>query len=413
VRATTLLRLLLNIIDCVIENDIRVEPGALVVGVRPRRGAARCGECGAKQPGYDTARVRRWRHMNFGEFRVELEYAPRRVRCRPCGGVRVERVAWAEHGSFFTREFEELVAYLAQVTDKSQVTRLAGIAWRSVDAIVTRVVDRKVPEDRFNDLRRIGIDDFSYRKRHRYLTIVVDHDRKRVVWARKGRDSGTLAEFFDELGPERTASIELATIDMAAGYIKTLEERAPGAQIVFDRFHVQRLASDALDEVRRGIMRELGHGDGRRALTRSRFALLKNPWNLNDLEAGRLRDVERANAPLYRAYLLKEGLAGALDYLQPKRATSALKNWLGWASRSRLRPFVRVARTVRRHMDGILAYVKTRSTNGFTEGINNRVRMIARRAFGYHDPQPLISMIFLCCGGIALRPPLPRPTQTS
>jgi transposase len=348
--------------------------------------------------------------LGIGRLRIWLEYAPRRVECPRCGGVRTEKVPWAPHQSRFTWDFEELVAYLAQVSDKTKVTELMGISWPTVGAIVERVVARRLDPLRLDGLRRIGIDEFSYRKRHRYLTTVVDHDRRRVVWAAPGHSAETLAAFFAELGEGRAARIESATIDMAGGYRKAVEEHAPKARIVFDRFHVQRLASDALDEVRRAQVRFVGLTEKGRAIKHSRFALLKNPWNLTRKEKEKLSDLQRTNAPLYRAYLLKETLAQALDYQQPGHARRALEDWLAWASRSKLKPFVKAARTIRKHFDGIVAYFQERLTNGIVEGFNNRLRMIARRAFGFHTPEPLIAMLYLCCGGIQLDPPLPGPT---
>ena len=405
-RASTLLRRFIGVSQVVVE-DVCFEQNTMVVAVRPRRQHARCGECGTVRPGYDQARPRRWRHLGLGRLRIELVYTPRRVLCEPCGGVQVEGVPWAPHGSGFTNAFEELVAYLAQVTDKTQVTKLMGIAWSTVGAIVQRVVDRKLDPDLLDELRCIGVDEFGYRKRHNYLTTVVDHDRRRVVWARKGHDSATLKAFFEDLGPERCAKLECVTIDLSAAFIKAVEEGAPQAQIVFDRFHVQRLASDALDEVRREQLRELRDTPEGRELFLTRYALLKNPWNLTFIEGERLSAVQRTNAPVYRAYLLKETLAQALDYRQPARAARALEEWLSWASRSRLKPFVRTARTIRKHFDGILAYVSERLTNAFLEGMNNRIRMIAHRAYGFHSAPALIAMIFLCCSGITLEPPLP------
>ena len=408
-RASTLLRRLLGV-SCLFVEGVRFEGEVMVVAVKPRRRTARCAQCERLRPGYDRLPTRRWRHLGLGSLRIELEYAPRRVSCARCGGVRVEAVAWAAHASNFTYDFEELVAYLAQVTDQTQVTKLMGIAWSTVGAIVSRVVERRRDPDLLDGLRCIGVDEFGYRKRHNYLTIVVDHDRQRVVWTAKGHDSAALKAFFDELGPERCQRIECVTMDLSAAFIKAATDALPQAQIVFDRFHVQRLASDALDEVRREQLRELRGTPEGRELFRTRFALLKNPWNLTATESARLSNVQRANAPLYRAYLLKETLAKALDYRQPLRAERALMQWLAWAARSRLQPFVRAARTVRKHFDGILAYVRERLTNAFLEGINNRVRMITHRAYGFHDHLALSAMIFLCCSGIVLNPPLPRPT---
>ena len=191
------------------------------------------------------------------------------------------------------------------------------------------------------------IDELGYRKRHRHMTIVVDHGRHRVVWAGKGHGAETLRVFFKDLGPER------------------------------------------------------------RSIKCSRFALLKNRWNLSRAERCKLSAVQRDNAQLCRGYLLKETLAKALDYLQPKRARDALEAWLAWASRSKLKPFVKAARTIRKYKQRILACIRDRLTNGVVEGFNNRLRSIARRAFGFHSPEPLIAILFLSCGGIELDPPLP------
>ncbi|MGQ0614866.1 MAG: ISL3 family transposase [Planctomycetaceae bacterium] len=316
----------------------------------------------------------------------------------------------AEHRSRFTRDFEELVAYLAQGMDQTKVTGQLGVSWRSVGEVVSRVVARRLDPKRLVGLRRIGVDEFSYRKRHHYLTTVVDHDRRRVVWAAPGRSAETLARFFEELGVERTRSVETITVDMAGGYAKAIEALAPHARIVFDRFHVQRLASDTLDEVRRAVVREADAVEGH-AVKHSRYARLKRPWNLERREREKLKDLQRTNRPLYRAYLLRETLARALDYKQPGHAARALGDWLAWACRSKLSPFVKSARTIRTHFEGVVAYFKERLTNGIVEGFNNKLRMIARRAFGFHTPEPLIAMLPLCCGGIRLDPPLPSPTQ--
>ncbi len=203
-------------------------------------------------------------------------------------------------------------------------------------------------------------------------------------------------------------------MDMSGGYIKAVKDAIPDAdkKIVFDRFHVQRLASDAVDEVRRSMMRLVRGTEEARAIKNTRFVLLKKPSNLTKDEKSRLSEVQRSNRSLYRAYLLKETLASALNYRQPKRAEDALHDWLAWASRSRLPAFVRAARTIRKYFDGVIGYVRTRLTNGLVEGINTRLRMIARRAFGFHSAAALIAMLFLTNGGIQLEPPLPAPTRT-
>ncbi len=383
-RITTLFRKLVGVI-CLFIDGVAFNHDGLSIQVRPRWRFPRCGECGRRATGYDHSPPRRWRHLPWGRTSVWLTYSPRRVECPRCG-IRTEQVPWAAHNSRFTRDFEELVAYLAQVTDKTHVSKLMGISWKAVDAIIGRVVERRLDPGRLDGLAFIGVDEFSYRKRHRYLTVVVSHDRQQVVWAAEGRSAETLKSFFDLLGPDRAKQIAYVTMDMSGGYIKAVQDAVPHAQIVFDRFHVQRLASDAVDEVRRSMVRLVRGTEEARAIKHTRFVLLKKPSNLTEPEKARLSLVQRTNQRLYRAYLLKETLASALNYRQPKRAENALRDWLSWASRSKLPAFVRAARTVRNYFDGVVAYVRTRLTNGLVEGINTRLRMVARRAFGFHIP---------------------------
>ena len=404
-RATTLAKRLLAVTS-LLTAAVEYTETMVLVHVRPRWRKPRCGECGRRGPQYDQQESRQWRSLPWGGMAVGLVYAPRRVNCPRCG-VRTESVPWARHRARFTKDFEEMVAYMVQLTDRTTVTQMLGISWRSVGRIIDRIVNERLDTDRLAGLRHIGIDEFSYRKRHRYITVVVNHETHRVVWVGEGKGSDTLEKFFQALGQEGRQAITHVTMDMAGGYIKAVTEQVPQAQIVFDRFHVQKLAGDALDEVRRELWREQQGKPEGRFIKKSRFALLKNPWNLTVPQRRRLRDIQRTNKPLYRAYLLKESLAKALDYLQPKRACDALNDWLAWASRSKLKPFVRLARTIRKYKDGILAYIGHRLTNGVVEGINNHTRVIARRAYGFHSPKALISMLFLCSGGIEVKPRLP------
>lgn len=410
-RATTLFRKLLGVTQLFVTNFVFWASGELLVEARPRWRCSLCSRCGRAAPRYDRKPLRYWRHLGCGQTPISIGYAPWRVDCRSCG-IHTEQVPWAAAGSRFTWAFEEMVAYLAQVTDKTQVTALTGIAWETVGSIVKRVVDRNLSDDRLKKLSRIGIDEFSYRKRHRYVTVVVDHDAQRVVWAAEGRSAEVLGAFFESLGAAGRAGIRFATIDMSGGYQKAIEAWLPNAKIVFDRFHVQRLASDAVDEVRRQLVRDLAGDEEAKTIKNTRFVLLKKSADLTTSEKERLSEVQRTNRGLYRAYLLKEMLTKALNCRQPADARRMMEAWLDWASRSQLPPFVRVSRTIRQRIDGVLAYVKTRLSNGLAEGFNNKIRVVARRAYGFHSAAALISMIFLNCGGIHLDPPLPAPTRS-
>jgi transposase len=385
--------------------DGRVEyDEGLVVDVVPTTYIARCSGCMCRVRAVHDRRARDWRHLDVGPFRVWLRYSLRRVDCPRCGVV-VEFVPWAESQSWFTYDFEEQVAYLAQKTDKTTLSSLMRIAWRTVGAIVERVVPRHRTADPLDGLTHIGVDELSYRRHHEYVTVVIDHERGAVVWAREGKDAATLAAFFEELGKERCAKLEAVTLDLSAAYIKAVTEATPQARLIFDRFHVQRLAHDALDTVRRQQWRT-ADSEEKEAIKGTRFALQKNPWNLTDVEQGKLTDVQRTNRPLYRAYLLKETLAEILDGAQVNIARDKLLDWIAWANRAQLRPFRKVAGTIKKHIEGIVAYVATGLSSGRSEGLNGKIRTITRRSFGFHSATliALIALVTLCCGGINLFP---------
>jgi transposase len=400
VRVTTLLNRLLTLQGLWVEG-IRFEGEAMVVQVRRRFQLLTCPECGTRVKGRFEETTRRWRHLALSGTTTWIEGPIRRLRCPTCRKVQTEAVPWARHRSAFTRPFEDAVGFLAQKLDHTSVSNLFGISWSTVGRIAQRLVAEQLHEDRFENLRAIGVDEFSFRRHHRYITIVLDHDRTRVIWAGEGKSGDTLAAFFDELGPERLANIELVSLDMAAGFIKAVQQKLPHATIVFDRFHVVRLAQDAVTEVRRAQARQLDPKD-RGPIKNTRWALLKNPENLHASEKAKLEAVRASNTPLYRAYLLKETFLDIFTYRSAFHARRALMAWLAWAQRSRLPPFVRLARTVRRHLTGILAFIASRLTNARLEGMNNKVRLISHRAFGFHSASPLIAMIHLCCSNITL-----------
>jgi transposase len=231
-----------------------------------------------------------------------------------------------------------------------------------------------------------------------------DHVRRCVVWAAPGKNADTLKAFFDDLGAERCAKLEAVTIDMSAAYIKAVTECSPHAQLVFDRFHVQRLAQDAVDEVRRDEVRAAATRDERKQLKGTRWSLLKSFWNLSFFDSSRLASLQRQNKRLYRAYLLKEALVRVFDCTDEDLARHKLAEWIQWARRSRLEPFKRVASTIRDHADGVLAYIRTGLSNGRTEGLNGKTRTITRRSYGFHSAHGLIALLMLCCSSIHLAP---------
>jgi len=401
---------LLGLRRAVVE-DVRLgSEGEVIVSARPGfRERDRCGVCRRRSPGYDLGEGRRrWRALDLGTTFAFVEADAPRVSCRRHGVV-VCAVPWARHDSRFTRAFEDQVAWLAVNTSKTAVAELMRVAWRTVGAIIERVAAEAQREvDLLDGLRRIGIDEISHRRGQRYLTVVVDHLSGRLVWAAPGRDRKTVLAFFDALGEERCKQIELVSADMAAWISGPIAERVPDAVRCVDPFHVVMLATEALDEVRREVWNEArrqGNLELARELKGARFAVWKNPENLTDRQASKLASIQQTNAKLYRAYLLKEQLR-QIYRLPAAPATRLLDAWLNWARRCRLPSFTKLARTITEQRAGILAAIEHDLSNARIEQINTQIRLIARRAFGFHSPQSLIALAMLKLARLC--PPLPR-----
>jgi transposase len=386
------------------------QAGVVVVTARPRKHLQRrCGVCARRCPGFDQGEGRRrWRALDLGTLKAFVEADVPRVRC-PEHGVVVVAVPWARHGARHTRGFDDTAAWLAVHTSKQAVSQLLRVAWETVGRVVTRVTaDAEAACDRFDGLRRVGIDEISYKRGHKYLTVVVDHDAGRLVWAAPGRDAATLSRFFDALGPERCAKLRLVSADAAEWIALTVAARCPQAVLCADPFHVVKWATDALDEVRREVWNTARKG-GEVALAGelkgARWALWKNPEDLTRRQRGKLAWIARVNGRLYRAYLLKEQLRLVFK-LKGVRATVLLEAWLGWARRCRIPAFVKLAKTITAHRSSIQAALTEGLSNGLVESTNTKIRLLTRVAFGFRSPNALIALAMLSVGGLC--PPLPE-----
>jgi len=413
VQNATLWRALLGVEKTIVE-DIEYDDDEqlFVAHVRLRaraRARSRCGRCDRRSPAYDRGEGRRrWRALDLGTVRVEIEAAAPRVSC-PVHGPTVVAVPWARHGAGHTLVFDEQVAWLATQCSKSAITELMRIAWRTVGAIISRVwADVEALHDRFANLTRIGIDEISYKRGHRYLTVVVDHDSGRLVWAAPGRDKATLAVFFDALGEQRCAQITHVSADGADWISSVVADRCPNAVRCADPFHVVRWATDALDEVRRQAwneargavtQRRAGRSTGQaKALKGARYALWKNPENLTSRQQTKLAWIAKTDPRLHRAYLLKEGLRLVFQ-LPLEEAAETLDVWVGWARRCRIPAFIDLQRRIVKHRTSILAAIEHGLSNGRIESVNTKIRLITRIAFGFRSPDALIALAMLSLGG--------------
>jgi transposase len=397
------------------------EAWGLVAHVRPRRGARqRCGRCGRRAGGFDQGEGRRrWRGLDWGVLQVFLEADAPRVDC-PQHGPTVIAVPWARHNAGHTYAFDDQVAWLAVRTSRTTVERLMRIAWRTVGAICARVAaDAKARVDRWADLRRIGVDEISYKKGHKYLTVVVDHDSGLLVWAAPGRDKKTLRRFFDALGEQRCGQITHVSADGADWIATVVAERCPNAVRGADAFHVVAWASQALDQVRRDAWNAARGGKGRateqsKALKKARWALWKKPADLTQAQQAKLDWIARTHPRVHRAWALKEGLRMVFTLARQgfkQAAKDALRRWISWARRCRIPAFVDLARRVVAHVPAIHVSIDHDLSNGLVESVNTKLRLLTRMAFGYRDPDALIGLGMLALGGLC--PPLPGRVRVS
>lgn len=383
----------------------------LVVDVRAKqRRRGRCGRCGELSPWLDNGSgIRSWRHLDAGWAAVEIRAVARRVTCSDCGPT-VAAVPWARHATVFTRAFEDLVVHDAIVGNKQAAADRYGISWRAVNNMCVRVAREALERvDLLEGLVAVAIDEVKYKKGHKYLTVVCDHVTGRVIWAAKGRSKDTVNLFFDALG-DRAADLELVTADGATWITDVVAERAPEAIVCLDTFHVIGWATKALDEVRRtewNKLRSAGAAKAAKEFKGLRFLLRRNWENLSMGQREVIWALEGANRRTFRAFQLKEELRDIFA-LPLNKARLAIDDWLYYASRSKLAPFVRLARTIRTYRASIEATIEWRLTNGIAESNNAAIGRIRTNARGFHDPQAFITMITLDRSGIA--PDLPWAT---
>lgn len=388
---------------------------AVTVQVGLRRRRLVCPRCAfTTRARYDTRTVdSSWRHLDLGRWRLLVRARLRRLAC-PTHGVVVEGVPFARAGSRFCADFEDVVALLATRTDKSTITRLVRVDWDTVGRICERVVAAELDEDRLHGLVHIGVDEVSWRRHQKYLTLVTDHDAKKIVWGAPGRDSTTLDGFFTELGQARSAQIKAVSMDMGPAFNSSVraDDHAPQAVICIDPFHAVKLVTDALEVVRRAAWNELRRLPDQAAAKKfkgARWALLKRPENLTDAQNATLRQIRARGGAVWRGYALKEAFraifAGDLD---PETVEQMIDRWCAKASRSRLAPFITAAKTIRKFREGIMAAINLGINNARPEALNNHVRLITRRAYGFHSAEAALSLIMLTCGPIQLRLPHER-----
>lgn len=368
-----------------------------------------CPECGKALGCYDHARERVWRHLDTCQYQTHLHARIPRVDC-PEHGVKQVDVPWADRHGRFTLLMERLIIdTLLACRSVSRTTMLTGVSWDQAQAVMKRAVERgrqrKADDPEAPPVERLGVDEKAFRKGHSYMTLVCDLDRGKVEYVAEDRKTSSLSGYYQSLTDAQKAAITCVAMDMWPAYIRATQDHLPGAdeKIVFDRFHVMKLAGEAVDKVRRAEHKALRR-EGDDTLTGSRYLWLYASENVPEQQAARFENLKELNLKTGRAWAIKEMLRELWSYTYRGAARKFFKQWFGWARRSQLTPIRKLALTVRDHLDGILTYCKHQVTNATAEGINSTVMTIKRLAGGYRNPENFKTAIYFHCGGLDLYP---------
>lgn len=443
VSTNTLCKKLLNVKTAVIEGADFYADGD---GVNHIRIHARpnvwheddCPFCHKRCRRYDkkNPQPRIWRGLDWGGTLVEISYDTHRIEC-PEHGVLVADVPWAYPGSGFTKDFDLTVGWLAVYLPRSTVSEYMRIDWETVGRCVHRTLNDIEPERsrRLDSLVNIGIDETSYKKDHKYITVIVNHDTNTVVWAAQGHGKGVLTQFYKQLTPKQLSSIRVVTGDGAKWITECVNEFTPDCERCVDPFHVVEWAMEALDEVRREVWREAyseaiqlakahPRGKGRpkaddaeaaiikaakekaEEIKNSAYALGKAPEHLTENQQAKVAMIAENNNRLYRAYRMKETLRLLLKIKDVDEAATELKRWLWWASHSRIKTFKELYQKIKRHKEHILNTIRLGMSNARIEATNNKIKLIIRKAYGFRNIQNMLDMVYLVCSD--LRVPLPN-----
>lgn len=412
----TLLKHLLHVKNTIVDS-YKFEDDNLIVKVHPTRGnSCLCPICRRKVAHYDSLEMRRWRSLDMGITKVFIEAPVIRVDC-PKHGVHTSYVPWARHHSSFTRDFENNVVWMTKYLPKIAVSQYMRISWNTVGPILARYrqdVD-PFPEHRYNNLKRIGIDETSYRKGHKYMTVVVDHDTNSVIWCHDKHGKDVLREFFEQLTDEQRSSIECVSADGARWIAEVLNEYIPNAKRCLDSYHMVEWAQQAIDEVRTDAWHRVCNKSKKRSCGRpkkgeepdrtadkinhSKYALGKAPENLTEKQLAQLEYIASIDPKLYRAYTLKEYLRKLIK-LPLEELEIALNDWLWKASHSKIPAMYELSKKIRRHKEAILNTAKYHLSNARIEATNNKIKLAIRTAYGFRNIGNMFDMIFLKCSDL-------------
>jgi transposase len=360
-----------------------------------------CPACDQADCAVHDTKEKSWRHLNFFQHETYMSARVPRIKCSNCG-VRLIDVPWARAGSEFTLLFEAYIMILAPSMPVKRIAELVSEHDTRLWRLIQHHVDEAREEADYSDVKKVGVDETSSKLGHNYVSLFVDLEKQKTIFATEGKDSTTVELFKDDLSkhhgdPEAIVDV---SCDMSPAFIKGVEENLPNAEITFDKFHVLTILNTAVDEVRRQEQKEYPE------LKNTRYIFLKNPENLTSKQANRLEDIKLKNLNLktMRAYQIRLNFQ-ELWLQPPEQAEAFLNKWYFWATHSRIEPVKEAAYTIKRHWDGVLNWFKSMINNGILEGFNSLFQAAKARARGYRTTEYLIPMIYLITGKLRFNLP--------
>jgi transposase len=363
-----------------------------------------CAECGALCPLYDHQGERQWRHLDTCQYRTILHAAPPRSQCRE-HGVRVVKLPWAEANSRFSALFEALaIAWLKHASQKAVGEQLR-LSWDEIHGIQERAVERGLARRQAEEIPQLGVDEKAFRRGHKYLTLVNDLQRNRVLYVAEGREQSSLDGFWATITEEQLDSIQAVAMDMWDPYVESVREHLPEAdkKIVFDKFHVAQHLGEAVDRVRRREHKQL-KAEGDERLTGTKYDWLRNPAAMDAEQRREFAQLRQSELKTARAWALKETAMALYHYVYEKPARKHFQWWYNWAARSRLEPIKEKAGMLKRRFENIITYLRHQITNAASESLNAKIQWVKYTARGFRNKQNFIHAIYFHCGGLDLAP---------
>jgi len=353
-----------------------------------------CPSCGTHHCNIHDTRDKEWRHLDIFQYATYLHVRVPRIECGQCNGIIQVNVPWAREYSSFTLLFEAMVVLMAQDMQVSHVAKRVNENDTRIWRIIKHYIKKALQKLDFSNITTICVDETSERKGHKYITLFANKVTGYVLYVCKGKDASTVGNFFAELLSHHgnPSKITQACCDMSPAFISGITEYFVNAHIIFDKFHVMQLVNKAVDEVRRidQVKNVL--------LKKTRYIWLKNPENLTEKQTKLLASLRTMELKTARAYQMKLNLQHFWSIPDRETAEAYLKKWYFWLTHSKLEPMINVAKTIKKHWNGIMNYIDFKITNGLMEGLNSIVQTLKRSARGYRNTDNFILMIYLRCG---------------